>query len=66
YTLFGSDQPIFLSLLSLVEETEPDANMDDQELFRRLRCHIDRGIGQIAVRISTPSDAARLLSGVAA
>ncbi|KNG91774.1 DNA sulfur modification protein DndE [Pseudaestuariivita atlantica] len=66
YTLFGSDQPIFLSLLSLVEETEADANMDDQELLRRLRCHIDRGIGQIAVRISTPSDAARLLSGIAA
>lgn len=65
YTLFGSDQPIFLSLLSLVEATD-DEELDDEELLRRLRCHIDRGIGYIAVRIDTPADAARLLSGEAA
>ena len=63
YTLFGSDQPIYLSLLTLVEQGDTETVLDDQELMHRLRCHIDRGIGQIAVRINTPSDTARLLSG---
>ena len=63
YTLFGSDQPIYLSLLMLVEQGNTETGLDDQELMHRLRCHIDRGIGQIAIRINTPSDAARLLSG---
>ena len=65
YTLFGSDQPIFLSLLSLVEIGDEEV-LADEELIRRLRCHIDRGIGHIAIRINTPADAARLLAGEAA
>lgn len=63
YTLFGSDQPIFLSLLALVEQGEGNLDLDDDELMLRLRCHIDRGIGHIAIRIDTPADAARLLAG---
>lgn len=63
YTLFGSDQTIFLSLLTLVERIDGAAELDDDELMRRLRCHIDRGIGHIAIRIDTPADAARLLAG---
>ena len=65
YTLFGSDQPIFLSMLSLVEQPDGKTDLGDDELMRRLRCHIERGIGHIAIRINTPADAARLLAGEA-
>jgi len=66
YTLFGSDQSIFLSMLIHVEQGQGGVELDDEDLMRRLRCHIDRGIGYIAIRINAPADAARLLAGEAA
>ena len=66
YTLFGPDQPIFLSMLALVESQEGSEDFDEETLLRQLRCHLDRGVGQIAIRIDSPSDAARLLAGQAA
>ena len=62
YTLFGVDQPIYTSLLRLVEAPNGEV-LDESELSTRLRCHIDRGVRQLSTRIKTPADAARLLAG---
>ena len=62
YTLFGADQPIYTTLLRWIETSDGEA-VDDRELLRRLRAHIDRGLGAILVRVKSPGDAARLLSG---
>lgn len=66
YTLFGVDQPIYTSLLSLLESGSDTSPVEDAELVVRLRAHIDRGVAQLWVRIKTPSDAARLLAGESA
>ena len=62
YTLFGTDQPIYTTLLRLVEAPNGEA-IDESDLTMRLRAHIDRGLRQLSVRIKSPGDAARLLSG---
>ena len=62
YTLFGGDQPIYTTLLRWVE-TEDGEVVDDQELIRRLRAHIDRGLSAMSARVKSPGDAARLLAG---
>ena len=62
YTLFGGDQPIYTTLLRWVE-TEDGEEVDDRELIRRLRTHIDRGLSAISARVKSPGDAARLLAG---
>ena len=58
YTLFGDFQPIYLDLLRFVE-----FGVEDGELHRKLRQHIDRGVRQLAVRIKSPDDAAELIAG---
>ncbi|WP_298362776.1 DNA sulfur modification protein DndE [uncultured Litoreibacter sp.] len=65
YTLFGDYQPIFLDLLRLVEFGPDDVQVEDDELLKRLRQHIDRGVRQLAVRIKSPADAAELIAGSA-
>lgn len=62
YTLFGGDQPIYITLLRWVE-TEDGEEVDERELIRRLRSHIDRGLSAISARVKSPGDAARLLAG---
>ncbi|MCO6185211.1 DNA sulfur modification protein DndE [Rhizobium sp. L1K21] len=62
YTLFGADQPIYTTLLRWVE-TEDGEELDERELIRRLRAHIDRGLTAISARVKSPGDAARLLAG---
>lgn len=62
YTLFGGDQPIYTTLLRWIE-TEDGETVDDRELLKRLRAHVDRGLGAISVRVKSPGDAARLLAG---
>lgn len=62
YTLFGVDQPIYTTLLRWVE-TEDGEKIDDEELLKRLRAHIDRGLSAISARVKSPADAARLLAG---
>lgn len=62
YTLFGADQPIYTTLLHWIE-TDDGETVDDRELMQRLRAHIDRGLSAISVRVKTPGDVARLLSG---
>ena len=59
YTLFGADQPIYTSMLRLLESG--DEPLEDSELLRRLSGHIDRGVGLLMVRIKSPSDTARVL-----
>nr|WP_035534527.1 DNA sulfur modification protein DndE [Hyphomonas oceanitis] len=61
YTLFGGDQPIYTTLLRMVE-TEDGEDVSDRELIRRLRAHIDRGLTALSVRVKSPGDAARLLA----
>ena len=63
YTLFGADQPLFVSMLKLVESESAELPLDEDDLLRRLRGHIDRGISQLAIRISSPADAGRVLAG---
>ena len=62
YTLFGADQPIYTTLLRWVE-TEDGEEIEEQELIRRLRAHVDRGLAAILVRVKSPGDVARILSG---
>ena len=62
YTLFGSDQPIYTTLLKWVE-TEDGEEVDERDLVRRLRAHVDRGLSAISARVKSPADAARLLAG---
>lgn len=64
YTLFGVDQPVYTTMVRLVEEAGTALPVDDADLVARLRAHIDRGVTQLSVRIKTPGDAARLLAGV--
>ena len=63
YTLFGVDQPLFVAMLKLVEAKSAIQPQNNADLLRRLRGHIDRGVIQLAVRITSPADAARLLAG---
>lgn len=61
YTLFGPDQPIYTSMLKVLETGDGAEEIEDGQLLHRLKAHIDRGIGQLAVRIKSPSDTARIL-----
>lgn len=63
YTLFGANQPIYLDMLRFVESRDGQHELSDDELLERLKHHIDRGIGQLSVRIKSPADVAELLSG---
>ena len=63
YTLFGADQPVYTTMLRMLEEEAGTPPVDEADLAARLRAHINRGVGQLSVRIKTPSDVARLLAG---
>jgi DNA sulfur modification protein DndE len=61
YTLTGEYDGIFLALLQFVEEpTSPEAALTDDELLSRLRAHLHRGVGTLAVRAKSPLEVARL------
>lgn len=65
YTLLGTDQDVYLALVELVEG---DASIEP-DLDRLIDCmvaHIERGISQIALRVKTPGDVARLMDGAPA
>ena len=61
YTLFGADQPIYTSMLKILEKNGEE-KLDETDLLHRLRAHIDRGLSQLMVRIKSPSDTAKLLA----
>ena len=61
YTLTGEYDGIFLALLRFVEEpTSQEAALTDEELLLRLRAHLHRGVGTLAVRAKSPLEVARL------
>lgn len=69
YTLLGTDQHLYLALVELVEGdalNEADPNPDSDRLIDCMVAHIERGISQIALRIKTPGDVARLMAGATA
>lgn len=65
YTLLGADQDVYFALVELVE-SEDSAEPDLDRLVDCMVAHIERGISQIALRVKSPGDVARLLAGAAA
>lgn len=60
YTLTGEHTGMFGALLRFVEQEDGGPELDDQTLVDRLRGHIHRGIGTLAVRAKSPADLGRL------
>lgn len=56
YTLMGELQELFVALLREVEDADPANPLSDEDLLVRLRGHIHRGVGALAVRIKSPAD----------
>ena len=62
YTLTGEYGALIAGLLRWVEEgPSPDMPLSDEELLRRLRGHIHRGVGTLSVRAKSPADLLRLV-----
>lgn len=62
YTLTGDLDAILVTLLAFVEsDLDADDPANEDELVRRLRGHIARGMGNLAVRLKSPADIARLV-----
>jgi DNA sulfur modification protein DndE len=61
YTLTGDHQQLFFALIRFVEEDEGGLPpLTNDELVDRLRAHLHRGVGTLAVRAKSPADLARL------
>jgi DNA sulfur modification protein DndE len=60
YTLNGDHHELIVALLRMVEEGADGHSLPDEELLARLRTHIHRGVGTLAVRAKSPADVARL------
>lgn len=62
YTLTGDYNGLIAAMLRFVEETEPGlaVPLTNEELIARLRTHIHRGVGTLAVRAKSPADVVRL------
>jgi DNA sulfur modification protein DndE len=62
YTLTGEYGALIAALLRWVEEGHSrDGELDDEVLLDRLRGHIHRGVGTLAVRAKSPADLLRLV-----
>ncbi len=62
YTLTGEYGALITALLRWVEEgASPDEPLAEDELLRRLRAHIHRGVGTLSVRAKSPADLLRLV-----
>ena len=62
YTLTGEYGALIAALLRWVEEGPAgDYELDDDALLMRLRGHIHRGVGNLAVRAKSPADLLRLV-----
>lgn len=61
YTLTGEYHGLISAMLRFVEEDEGGAGrLDNDELLARLRAHIHRGVGTLAVRAKSTADVGRL------
>lgn len=64
YTLTGEFHALFLSLVRFVEEgPTPARALTGEQLVRRLRGHIHRGVGTLSVRLKGPVEVAKLAIG---
>jgi len=61
YTLTGDHTAFFGALLRFVEEETSSAGLSDEELVKRLRGHIQRGVATLSVRAKSPADILRLV-----
>jgi len=62
YTLTGEYGALVAALLRWVEEGQSgDSELGDEALLDRLRGHIHRGVGTLAVRAKSPADLLRLV-----
>lgn len=63
YTLTGEYGGLIAALLRFVEEgVTPGEPLSADELLARMRAHIHRGVGTLAVRVKSPADISRLAS----
>lgn len=60
YTLTGELTELFLALVRFVEESADSGPLPDEEILTRLRGHIHRGLGGLAVRVKTSADLFRV------
>jgi DNA sulfur modification protein DndE len=60
YTLTGEHTGTVGALLRFVEQEDGGPQLEDDELLERLRAHIHRGVGTLAVRAKSPADLGRL------
>ncbi|TXC71325.1 DNA sulfur modification protein DndE [Sphingomonas ginsenosidivorax] len=60
YTLTGEHTGMVGALLRFVEQEDGGPELADEELLDRLRAHIHRGVGTLAVRAKSPADLGRL------
>jgi DNA sulfur modification protein DndE len=58
--LTGEYDSLFEAFLRFVEEGAAGEKLSDAELLQRLRAHLHRGIGTLAVRVKSPLEFARL------
>lgn len=66
YTLDGEYGALFSALLRWVEEgPTPEHPLSNDELLRRFRGHIHRGVGTLSVRAKSPADVLRLVPSAA-
>lgn len=56
YTLTGELTELFLALVRFVEDIDAKRPLTDEQVLSRLRGHIHRGVGSLAVRVKSPSD----------
>ena len=61
YTLTGEYGSIFTAMLRWVEEGETGPALAEDELLRRFRGHIHRGVGTLSVRLKSPLDVLRFM-----
>jgi len=62
YTLTGEYGALFAALLRWVEEGQsPKRPLDNNELLKKFRAHIHRGVRTLSVRAKSPADILRLV-----
>jgi DNA sulfur modification protein DndE len=61
YTLTGDYSAMFVAMLRWVERDCADERDADERLLQRLRGHIHRGVGTLAVRVKAPVDLLNLV-----
>ena len=62
YTLTGEYGALFAALLRWVEEGQSSQRpLENSDLLKRFRAHVDRGVRTLSVRAKSPADILRLV-----